>query len=296
MGMRVGAMIAAGVGVVALAACSLAVSLDGLTGGEGTDGGGVGPDGATDAPAPLDAPSASDAPDAADANEGGLQACPGDAGPAMVDVGHFCIDATEVTNADYAAFLAALDGGLAPQPPFCAWATTMTPSSGWPPPAGTDTLPVVFVDWCEAYEYCAWAGKHLCGALDGGPADPNNPSAPQSDRWYYACSNVGALAYPYGQAYEPLKCNGFDYDDGGGLLRVASTGCEGGFVGIFDMSGNAEEWEDSCSTYTADAGDICLNRGGSFDESATELTCASSQSFNTRNFTSDHTGFRCCSP
>ncbi len=289
MGVRARTALASGLGVVALAACTLAVSLDGLTGGGGADGGIV-PDVVVDAPAP------SDAPVAVDANDGGPQSCQGDAGPAMISVGNFCIDSTEVTNADYAAFLSALDGGLPPQPAYCAWQATTVPSSGWPPLPGTDTFPVVYVDWCDAYEYCIWAGKHLCGAIGGGPGDPSNPSTPQSDRWYYACSNAGTLTYPYGQAYDPVKCNGFDFDDGGGVLRVASTGCQGGFVGIFDMSGNAEEWEDSCFAYTTDASDGCLNRGGSFEESASELACASSQSADGRNFTSNHTGFRCCSP
>src|SRR5262245_31170026 len=55
--------------------------------------------------------------------------CPGTAGPQMVDVGSFCIDATEVTNAQYAAFVQA---NVPPQsvranPPWCVWNTDYAP-------------------------------------------------------------------------------------------------------------------------------------------------------------------------
>jgi formylglycine-generating enzyme required for sulfatase activity len=43
-------------------------------------------------------------------------------------------------------------------------------------------------------------------------------------------------------------------------------GCQssvGGFAGVYDLSGNVWEWEDSCAG-TADGSDRCRLRGGSF--------------------------------
>ena len=33
--------------------------------------------------------------------------------------------------------------------------------------------------------------------------------------WYNACSAGGALAYPYGNTYEPEACDGRDYAEAG---------------------------------------------------------------------------------
>ena len=61
----------------------------------------------------------------------------------------FYIDKYEVTNADYAKFLAA-KGGKAPW----HWAQGKIPK-------GEDKYPVVNVNWFEATDYCKWVGKRL---------------------------------------------------------------------------------------------------------------------------------------
>jgi formylglycine-generating enzyme len=58
------------------------------------------------------------------------------------------------------------------------------------------------------------------------------------------------------------------------------------------MSGSVAEWEDSCDAGDG-ADDKCLVRGGSFSSTAEQLMCASSE-LQTRDFTSDTLGFRCC--
>ena len=67
------------------------------------------------------------------------------------------IEATEVTNAQYLCYLAA---GVKPaQPAQCAFNSSFTPSSLWPPAPAEMQLPVVFVNWCQAANYCAWTGR-----------------------------------------------------------------------------------------------------------------------------------------
>jgi hypothetical protein len=100
--------------------------------------------------------------------------CPsGLPGPAMVPAGAFalptmCIDATEVTNAHYAAFLAS-SPAPGSGPGACTWNVRYEPLFHWPPPPERAAFPVVDVDWCDAFAYCAWAGKRLCGDPGGGP-------------------------------------------------------------------------------------------------------------------------------
>jgi formylglycine-generating enzyme required for sulfatase activity len=243
----------------------------------------------------MDADAFADAPPDAPA------ACPGDGGPRAIRVGAFCIDATEVTNADYARFLAA-DPSTLPMPPAtCASNASYVPgAASWPPDAGHDTLPVVAVDWCDAYVYCAWIGKRLCGAIGGGPTPFASYADPATSAWYLACSNAGALAYPYGAAYDPSACNGKDRDGGAPLAVGSLASCAGGASSaIYDMSGNVYEWEDSCDGDVG-ASDHCRVRGGGFLTSgppvSANLSCAGDAAAPRGTSAFVDVGFRCCGP
>ena len=223
-------------------------------------------------------------------------ACPG-AGPTGVVIGSFCIDSTEVTVDQYTQFLAAKAGETTGQPSTCTWNGSLVPG-GWPQTPGN--VPVVNVNWCMAYTYCDWAGKRLCGDPGGGPADPNGWGDPAKSQWFKACSrnNDGLHVYPYGNTYAPKTCNGQDYDAGKVLPSVAS--CEGAYPGLFDMSGNVFEWEDSCLPPAPDASDqtgdsdFCHTRGGAFGENSNILRCDEGVMF-TRGSAADSLGIRCCS-
>ncbi len=222
--------------------------------------------------------------------------CAATAGPALVRVGAFCVDATEVTNDQYAAFLAASPAlSLAPSP-ACTYKTSFAPSSAIP--SGKGTLPVVWVDWCDAYAFCGWAGKHLCGAIDGGSSSKANAANKLVDEWYVACSTDGANVYPYGgNVYEQGKCNDSEAKSTGHARRSRDVpGCVGGYTGIFDMNGNAYEWEDACDV-SAGASDSCVIRGGSWNFSGASYGGCNTY-FNDyvveRSNTYNDTGFRCC--
>jgi formylglycine-generating enzyme required for sulfatase activity len=216
-------------------------------------------------------------------------------GPLMVSVGKFCIDSTEVTKAQYQQFLSA-GYRLSSQPSYCAWNQSYVPTGQWPPTAMTDAQPVTSVDWCDAHAYCTWAGKRLCGQIGGGPVSPSNAYNPAADQWFFSCSEDGQRAYPYGNTYGATTCNGNGANGGAQIVEAVKSfpKCVGGFPGIFDMSGNVREWEDSCDG-AGGANDPCNQRGGSVNLGADQLTCAADD-LEARNSSNDHLGFRCCAP
>ena len=223
-------------------------------------------------------------------------ACPGNAGPEPVRVGEFCVDSTEVTNAQYGLFVGQTGGDAGGQISVCTWNTSYTPpdAGGWNYPSGEDKRPAANVDWCDAYAYCRWAGKRLCGAIGGGPA-PYEMANQSSEQWVIACQRGPMmLMYPYGNTYEPRTCNGADLAVGR-TVDVGSLKCEGGYQKIFDMSGNVFEWEDACSD-TKGATDECMARGGAFGTALSDMLLGCTQPDSVvRSDAYDDLGFRCCS-
>ncbi|NUQ74441.1 MAG: SUMF1/EgtB/PvdO family nonheme iron enzyme [Polyangiaceae bacterium] len=200
----------------------------------------------------------------------------------------YCIDSTEVTRAQYSAFLDT--GPELNQPAPCDANDSFVPTVKWPPLPPQKDLPVVGVDFCDAAAFCAWAGKRLCGAVGGGTIDTAGADDPSKGQWINACGDGGAQKYPYGNEYDSGACNGFDYGAGKPVKVQNAGGCEGGIPGIFDMSGNVREWEDACT------GSDCRVRGGSFDSSGAadgELPCGGQMVLG-RLESDEFTGFRCC--
>jgi formylglycine-generating enzyme len=232
------------------------------------------------------------APDA-----GATSDCPGTDGPLGVRVGSYCIDASEVTRGHYQKFLAAKGTDTGGQTGVCAQNDSYVPRRGWPAASGEERLPVIGVDWCDAFEFCRWAGKRLCGRIDGGAVAPSSSTDATKSQWFAACSKGGALAFPYGQTHDPSTCNGakaLDADEREREVKEYAS-CEGGYAGVFDMSGNAWEWEDSCDADGADpAKTKCRIRGGDFIEGPDTMGCGSSVSQD--RIGDGRFGFRCCSP
>ncbi len=252
------------------------------------DDAGASPDAALDAAADGSEASADAAPDVSVTCATG-----------MVKVDEFCIDVVEVSNAKYADFLTTHAAASSVQPAACSWNTDFTPATNsWPLPVGQANKPVTWVDWCDAHAYCTAQGKHLCGKIGGGANDPGAFTSATHSQWFAACSHDadGLHAFPYGNDFSPTACNGGATDDGGApLTNVGSmAGCVGGFPGIFDLSGNAREWEDSCTPGATPDLDQCRVRGGGSDELITLVRCDADLSRD-RNGPSAHTGFRCCS-
>ncbi len=200
-----------------------------------------------------------------------------------------CIDAYETTYSDYLAFFNA-NPSTANQPAACSWNTSYTPSGAWPPAPANLNEPVRYVDWCDASAYCAYFGKHLCGALTGGPNAPADFADPTKSTWFDACSAQGNNDYPYGDAFLPAACNGAPALNV--VVESALATCLGGSPGLYHMSGNVAEWEDSC-TGAALPTDDCRVRGGSFQSSMGDLRCDANV-LQQRAYAGPDVGFRCC--
>jgi formylglycine-generating enzyme required for sulfatase activity len=215
-----------------------------------------------------------------------------------VDAYGFKIDGTEVTNADYALFLAA---NVPPQsvttsPSHCAWNETYVPKNGWPA-TGEDNLPVVWVDRCDAYAFCEWAGKRLCGKIGGAPDEPiDDWGTPTQSEWFNGClEGKSGSGYPYGPAYDGSICNGVDYGAAAPIPPKQANQCHGSaapYDAIFDMSGNVAEWAERISGST-----IVTVRGGSFANGDFQHAACQIVELITNVSESDargDIGFRCC--
>jgi len=221
--------------------------------------------------------------------------CPSKYGPPMVFLAgqNLCIDSTEVTEAQYNVFLLATDKPKAPKiPAFCE-------TRPYRDAYFSLDLPAVQVEWCNAFAYCAWAGKRLCGrhgTLGGGTNPESAGIAPSVSQWTYACrSGDPGTTFPYGATFDASKCvNGVTSRKSVSDATYAGCHGTGAFAGILHMSGNVREWEDSCNgPIDATSGTSCRTRGGYFSSTtASELMCdGGSWGITNRD---DTVGFRCC--
>jgi formylglycine-generating enzyme required for sulfatase activity len=149
------------------------------------------------------------------------------------------------------------------------------------------------VGFCDALAFCEWAGKRLCGSTDGGPLP--GAEAPTNDKseWYLACSNGGKTKYPYGDAFEPGRCDSGGKDEPG--RPAAESQCAGlgtPFDAIKDLSGGMSEWEDDCVPEGS-----CRIRGGSAGTQELDtLACTGDMRLTAylEASTVATVGFRCC--
>jgi serine/threonine-protein kinase len=133
--------------------------------------------------------------------------------PHFTSVAPFFMDATEVTNQQYAEFLSAT-GEVAPP----SWKDGVYPEA-------EANFPVTGVTWYEAAEYAAWKGKRL----------------PTEAEWEFAARGTEGRAYPWGDEWDATLANAGGQTKG---LRPVGQGGASPF-GIYDMSGNAWEWTSS---------------------------------------------------
>jgi serine/threonine-protein kinase len=229
----------------------------------------------------------------------------------------FWIDQYEVTNTQFAQFVAATgyttDAERAGQ--SRVWNTSENSNwvrgADWRHPqgagdniAGMDNHPVVQVSWNDANAYCTWAGRRL----------------PTEAEWEKAARGNSLDSFPWGSNF---NCSNGNYDDETRIDSYTVSGsasCDGyprtapvgsfpagqSSYGAYDMSGNVWEWVAdwfSATYYNASpennprgpsGGSDKILRGGSwFSEMKFLYIPYRDGESNTPDFRDDISGFRC---
>ncbi len=92
---------------------------------------------------------------------------------------------------------------------------------------GGKTIPRTEVTFEDAGRLCAMRGERLC----------------TEQEWERACRGHSGSSYPYGQTFEPSRCNtrGLGHE-GGEIVAAGSFSSCRSASGAYDMSGNVAEW------------------------------------------------------
>ena len=204
--------------------------------------------------------------------------------PRKVYVSDFWIDRTEVTVARYRLCVAA---GRCREPGYAEGGARFD----------RPELPVVLVSWFDARAFCAWAGGRL----------------PTEAEWERAARGLAGREYPWGNVYNPLLANhgrgvADRLDDRDGFLELAPVASfpDGRTPdGIYDLSGNVQEWvadwfgeypdTDRVNPLGPAQGNLRVVRGGGYRDARTRTRGAfrTAASAATRSTT---VGFRCVRP
>jgi formylglycine-generating enzyme required for sulfatase activity len=176
----------------------------------------------------------------------------------------FWLDAFEVTNEKYRAFVLAVPkwqkGAANPNLPDNA----ADYLRHWTGPAsfaaGTDRQPVTWINFFAAQAYCEWAGKRL----------------PSDDEWEYAARAQTLTPYWWGGTMDPARANN------GATLKDVGDPQTRNEWGFYDILGNARE-------FTRDG----WLRGGSINRKAAFLRVANRVRPESPRFANVDYGFRC---
>jgi Sulfatase-modifying factor enzyme 1/Putative metal-binding motif len=155
--------------------------------------------------------------------------------------------------------------------------------------ANPNVLPWTNVTFPQAEAACQAAGGRLCSETE----------------WQRACNTPSTCTWGMSTCttYGASTCNGNDFDfdaatagDQDGLLKtgaLANCFANWGAVAtrIFDLSGNAKEWVQSAA---GDPPNTRRLRGGSFNNTATGISCDFRFAVADNTFQFQNVGFRCC--
>lgn len=238
-----------------------------------------------------------------------------------VTISRFAIDKYEVTNAQYSRFLEWIEenGDEEVRHPDQSRGKSHVPRY-WKEfnplmrekrfaelaPFGRNTftdpeLPVVGVDWFDAYAYARWAGKRLPTEAEWELAAKGTEDRlwPWGDHWAWGVCNAGGDKSGEDVGTEVYDRDGYVY-----AAPVGSYPASESPFGVFDMAGNVAEW---CADWYAgdfyakspvndpkgpSSGERRVVRGGSSQSVPDEVRSAARRSYEP-DFKKFTIGFRC---
>ncbi len=192
-----------------------------------------------------------------------------------IEVKPFFLDAREVTNTEYARYIASLEPHLretAVPRRLIAGQSGRTAmlweqdGGSYTIPAGTEHHPVTGISFLDARRYAQWAQKRL----------------PRPEEFELAARGPDRRDYPFGTVLDPKACNA----DTGTVARVASFPRDRSPYGAFDLGGNVAEWIDVLT------GAHAFIKGGAFDLPRYRASAAASDKV-LADRPYDGIGFRC---
>ena len=141
-------------------------------------------------------------------------------------------------------------------------------------------LPARELTWYQAAAACANAGKSLCTRA----------------QWERACRGPMELLYPYGDALDDKACNGFFRRNDPAVMAAGSLATCVSAFGVFDMSGNVDEWLLDAVERTPGSGELSDRafRGGNINSNVRALTCVGDEFHAAPGTSNPRRGFRCC--
>ncbi|HVR95213.1 MAG TPA: SUMF1/EgtB/PvdO family nonheme iron enzyme, partial [Thermoanaerobaculia bacterium] len=169
-------------------------------------------------------------------------------GPERAWLDEFLLDRHEVTNREYGRFSQATAASQATQGGSSD--KDHTPAYWQEQAFNQPDQPVVGVDWRDADSYCRWAGKRL----------------PTSKEWERAARGTKGRRYPWGDAFDPNRCNTQESLGEDQTSAVASHPRCVSPEGFFDLVGNADEWTADKPSKTVDMKEPRVVRGGGWSE------------------------------
>lgn len=197
-----------------------------------------------------------------------------------LNLSSFMIDKYEVTNSQYAGFVAAT--GHRKSGPPSRYAKNVSRMRGV-------NQPVVYVSWDDAQAYCAWKGKRL----------------PTEAEWEKAMRGTDGRLWPWGSVEIPHAANWARVDDGHEVSAVVGTvRSDASPFGVMDGAGNVMEWVEDWYDENAyreasdsdprspDHGTFKVLRGAGYASSGSDLRITSRNKM-VPDFRDETIGFRC---
>ncbi len=167
---------------------------------------------------------------------------------AHTEVSAYRIMRHEVSNAQYRRFLEHVrrHGDAEFRHPDQPQDKDHTPSHWSDATFNGDSLPVVGVDWWDAWAFCRWAGGSL----------------PTGNQWERAARGDSSRYYPWGDTFAQGVCNGGMDAKAPATASVGTFASDVSPLGVRDLGGNVMEW--TASDFVPALPGAQLVKGGSW--------------------------------